>query len=67
MMDILNSLKLEFNSHVTFREKRPGIVQVLAPLFALVKRQLNNKRTVSSRTTCFATWMNRFGDTTIAT
>ena len=33
MMDILNSLKLEFNSHVTFREKRPGIVQVLAPLF----------------------------------
>lgn len=33
MMDILESLKVEFNSHVTFREKRPGIVQVLAPLF----------------------------------
>ena len=32
-MDILESLKIEFNSPVTFREKRPGIVQVLAPLF----------------------------------
>jgi hypothetical protein len=32
-MDILESLKLEFNSHIRFRERRPGIVQVLAPLF----------------------------------
>lgn len=32
-MDILNTLRLEFNSHVSFREKRPGVVQVLAPLF----------------------------------
>jgi len=33
MMDILETLKFEFNSHVSFRERRPGIVQVLAPLF----------------------------------
>jgi hypothetical protein len=32
-MDLLESLKSEFNQHVAFREKRPGIVQVLAPLF----------------------------------
>lgn len=32
-MDILENLKSEFNHHVSFREKRPGIVQVLAPLF----------------------------------
>src|ERR1035438_1879692 len=32
-MDLLESLKSEFNQHVSFREKRPGIVQVLAPLF----------------------------------
>jgi len=32
-MDILENLKSEFNHHVSFREKRPGIMQVLAPLF----------------------------------
>lgn len=32
-MEILESLRSEFNSHVAFREKRPGIMQVLAPLF----------------------------------
>jgi hypothetical protein len=32
-MDFLENLKSEFNHHVSFREKRPGIVQVLAPLF----------------------------------
>lgn len=32
-MNILDSLKNEFNQHISFREKRPGIVQVLAPLF----------------------------------
>jgi hypothetical protein len=32
-MSILERLRIEFNSHVAFREKRPGVVQVLAPLF----------------------------------
>ncbi|MBM3753478.1 MAG: DUF1828 domain-containing protein [Acidobacteria bacterium] len=32
-MDILESLRSDFNRHISFREKRPGIVQVLAPLF----------------------------------
>jgi hypothetical protein len=32
-MDILENLKTGLNHHVSFREKRPGIVQVLAPLF----------------------------------
>jgi len=32
-MEILETLKAEFNNHVSFRSKRPGIVQVLAPLF----------------------------------
>jgi hypothetical protein len=32
-MDILEHLKSDFNRHVAFREKRPGIVQVIAPLF----------------------------------
>jgi len=32
-MDILGTLKSELNGHVSFREKRPGVVQVLAPLF----------------------------------
>jgi len=32
-MDLLENLKTDFNRHVSFREKRPGIVQVLAPLF----------------------------------
>ena len=32
-MEILETLKSEFNNHVSFRSKRPGIVQVLAPLF----------------------------------
>ena len=33
MTDFLEDLRTEFNHHVSFREKRPGIVQVLAPLF----------------------------------
>jgi hypothetical protein len=33
VMDLLDDLKAEFNHHVSFREKRPGIMQVLAPLF----------------------------------
>ena len=32
-MEILEALKTDFNSHVSFRTKRPGIVQILAPLF----------------------------------
>lgn len=32
-MTLLENLKTEFNNHVTFREKRPGVIQVLAPLF----------------------------------
>jgi hypothetical protein len=32
-MDILETLRTEFNSHIAFREKRPGIIQVFAPLF----------------------------------
>jgi Domain of unknown function DUF1828 len=32
-MDIFEDLKAEFNRHVAFREKRPGVTQVLAPLF----------------------------------
>lgn len=32
-MNILEDLKAEFNGHIAFREKRPGIMQVLAPLF----------------------------------
>lgn len=32
-MDFLENLKSELNHHVAFREKRPGVVQVLAPLF----------------------------------
>jgi hypothetical protein len=32
-MDLLENLKSEFNHHVAFREKRLGVVQVLAPLF----------------------------------
>ena len=33
MATVLDSLRTEFNSHIGFREKRPGIVQVFAPLF----------------------------------
>lgn len=29
----LDSLKEQFNGHVAFRERRPGVLQVLAPLF----------------------------------
>ena len=29
----LDLLKQQFNSHVAFRERRPGVLQVLAPLF----------------------------------
>jgi hypothetical protein len=32
-MDFLENLKSEFNHHVSFRERRRGIVQLLAPLF----------------------------------
>jgi hypothetical protein len=32
-MDIKELLKTEFNRHVTFRERRPGILQVVAPLY----------------------------------
>lgn len=32
-MNVLENLKSEFNNRIAFREKRPGIVQVLAPLF----------------------------------
>lgn len=32
-MDIREILKSEFNRHVSFRERRPGIIQVLAPLY----------------------------------
>ena len=32
-MELLESLKADFNNHVSFREKRPGIMQVVAPLF----------------------------------
>jgi hypothetical protein len=32
-MDVLEELREDFNRHVTFREKRPGIMQVLAPLY----------------------------------
>lgn len=33
MINLLENLSAEFNRHVSFREKRPGVVQVLAPLF----------------------------------
>lgn len=29
----LKLLKQQFNGHVAFRERRPGVVQVMAPLF----------------------------------
>ena len=32
-MTDLDSLKQQFNGHVAFRERRPGVLQVLAPLF----------------------------------
>jgi hypothetical protein len=32
-MNVLDNLKSEFNRHIEFREKRPGVVQILAPLF----------------------------------
>lgn len=32
-MDIRELLKSEFNRYISFRERRPGIVQVLAPLY----------------------------------
>lgn len=32
-MEILETLKSEFNNHIAFRPRRPGVVQVLAPLF----------------------------------
>ncbi|MDQ6701223.1 MAG: DUF1828 domain-containing protein [Acidobacteriota bacterium] len=32
-MDLTQNLKAEFNGRIAFRERRPGIIQVLAPLF----------------------------------
>jgi hypothetical protein len=32
-MNPLEALKVDFNGHVAFREKRPGIMQIIAPLF----------------------------------
>ncbi|MGA7235320.1 MAG: DUF1828 domain-containing protein [Bryobacteraceae bacterium] len=32
-MTVFDDLKAEFNRHIEFREKRPGVVQILAPLF----------------------------------
>lgn len=32
-MDLLGILKAEFNEHVALREKRPNIMQVIAPLY----------------------------------
>jgi hypothetical protein len=32
-MTDLDQLREQFNGHITFREKRPGVVQVFAPLF----------------------------------
>ena len=32
-MMVLGALIREFNGHVAFRERRPGVLQVLAPLF----------------------------------
>ena len=32
-MDLLEILKPEFNGHIAFREKRPNIMQVIAPLY----------------------------------
>jgi hypothetical protein len=33
MIESLERLKRDFNAHIGFREKRPGVVQVIAPLF----------------------------------
>ena len=33
MMMVLDALIREFNGHVAFRERRRGVLQVLAPLF----------------------------------
>jgi len=32
-MDVLENLKVDFDRHISFSDKRPGIVQVVAPLF----------------------------------
>jgi hypothetical protein len=32
-MTLLDSLRSQFNDHVAFRERRPGIQQLLAPLY----------------------------------
>jgi len=32
-MTALDLLKQQFNGHVAFRERRPGVTEVLAPLF----------------------------------
>lgn len=32
-MDVLEGLREQFNSHVAVREKRPGVLQLIAPLF----------------------------------
>ena len=33
MNDLIENLKSEFNGHIAFRERRPGTIQVIAPLF----------------------------------
>jgi hypothetical protein len=33
MIEMLEKLKRDFNAHIGFREKRPGVLQVIAPLF----------------------------------
>ncbi len=32
-MDIEELLKIEFSGHIVFRERRPGVLQIIAPLF----------------------------------
>ena len=34
----LDLLKQQFNGHVAFRERRPGVLQVLAPLVSRRRR-----------------------------
>lgn len=33
VVDLLSNLKAEFNQHISFKERRPGVLQVVAPLF----------------------------------
>jgi hypothetical protein len=38
-IDLPDLLKEQFNHHVTFRERRPGVVQLIAPLYAASSRR----------------------------